>query len=137
MNEFRLRRAKMKSTMLQQYARRPARPHLWRGGIDLPQAFPEDARHIGYNVTMPDTSNLPNTPAGRLQLVQLLASLGMIMAPEKMIEFVGLDKGFGLKADDFMMGQLPMGGGVGGANAAMAGSDQVSSGLEAAMPVER
>ena len=84
---------------------------------------------------MPDTSNLPNTPAGRLQLIQLLESMGMVMAPERVIEFVGLDKGFGLKAEDFVTGQVggmpAEGGGVTQA------SEQVSSGLEAAMSMER
>ena len=135
MNDYRLRRARIKITMLQQYARQPLKPHLWRGGMDLPDVFPEDARHIGYHLSMPDTSSIPNTPAGRLQIVQLLANMGMVMAPERMIEFVGLDKGFGLKAGDFMMAQAP-GMGVAGGGAPQA-DEQVTSGLEAAMKVER
>ena len=134
MNDYRLRRARIKVTMLQQYAKRPLRPHLWRGGLDLPEVFPEDARHIGYHLSMPDTSSIPNTPAGRLQIVQLLAGMGMVMSPERLIEFVGLDKGFGIKAEDFMMAAAP---GMAGAGGAPQTDEQVTSGLEAAMKVER
>lgn len=136
MNEFRLRRAKIKLTMLQQYAHRPLKSHLWRGGIDLPDIFAEDARHVGYNLSLPDTSGMPNTPAGRMQVVMMLAQMGMMMAPEKMLEFVGLDRGYGLKLSDFIQAVLPMS--VNGQPAGGSQGDQAAvSGLEAAMSSER
>lgn len=134
MNEFRLRRARIKITMLQQYARRPLKPHLWRGGIDLPDLFEEDARYVGYHLTLPDTSQMPNTPAGRMQVVIMLANMGLVMPPEKIIEFVGLDRGFGLKASDFVPVPMPMNNQT--ANAAQ-GDQGAVSGLEAAMSAER
>ena len=134
MNRFRLRRGRMKVSFIQQYARRPSKAHLWRGGVDLPQQFPEDARHVGYQLVLPDVSSLPNTPAGRMQIVQMLASMGMMMSPEKMLEFIGLDKGFGLQAADFMPMQMGPGGMGGGPAQA---DEQVISGLEKAMKAER
>lgn len=135
MNDFRVRRARMKVTMLQQFARRLLRPHAWRGGLDLPASFPEDARYVGYQVSLPDTSALPNTPAGRLQVVQMLANMGMVMSPERMLEFIGLDKGFGLKAEDFVPMQMGPEGAGAGAPAQL--DEGVVSGIEAAMTAER
>ena len=133
MNEFRLRCARIKITMIQQFARQPVRPHLWRGGVDLPERFPRDARHIGYQLNLPESSGLPNTPAGRLQLVQMLQGMGMAMTPERMVEFIGLDKGFGLKGSDFMMAQDTPQGASQGAPV----DEEVVSGREAAMKAER
>ena len=136
MNEFRLRRARIKMTMLQQYAHRPLAPHLWRGGIDLPEIFDEDARHVGYHLTLPDTSQMPNTPAGRMQVVVMLANMGMMMAPERIIEFVGLDRGFGLKASDFVPVPVPAQGNQPSAQGGH-GDQGAVSGLEAAMSAEK
>lgn len=135
MNDFRRRRARIKTTMIQQYAQRPLRAHQWRGGIDLPEFFPEDARHVSYQLALPDVSMLPNTPAGRLQVVQMLANMGMVMAPERMLEFIGLDRGFGLKAEDFMPMPMPVQGAGGGAPGQI--DEGVVSGIEAAMKAER
>lgn len=137
MNEFRLRRARIKVTMLQQYARRPLSPHAWRGGIDLPDRFEEDARHVGYHLTLPDTSQMPNTPAGRMQVVMMLANMGLVMAPERILEFVGLDRGFGLKASDFMQVPIQMPGTASGDAAPGNQSQAAIAGLEAAMSVEK
>lgn len=136
MNDFRLRRARIKVTMLQQFARKPLAPHLWRGGIDLPSTFAEDARYVGYHLALPDTSQLPNTPAGRLQVVQMLANMGMVMTPERMLEFIGLDKGFGLQADDFMPAVQQVADQAGGGTPGQM-DEGVVSGLEAAMKAER
>ena len=136
MNEFRMRRARIKVTMLQQYARRPLKAHQWRGGIDLPDRFEEDARHVGYHLTLPDTSQMPNTPAGRMQVVMMLANMGLMMAPERILEFVGLDRGFGLKASDFMQVPIQMPG-ASGDGASGNQSQAAMAGLEAAMSSER
>ena len=131
-NDFRLRRERMKVTLLQQFAKKPLRPHKWRGGLDLPERFPEDARWIGYQLAMPDTTGMPNTPAGRLQVVQMMASQGYVLTPEKLIEFLGLDRGYGIKAEDFMPMAQP---GMEGSSPQV--DEQASSGLESAMRVER
>lgn len=136
MNDFRLRRGRIKITMLQQYARRPLKAHLWRGGIDLPDVFAEEARHVGYHLTLPDTSQMPNTPAGRMQVVVMLANMGLYMRPERILEFVGMDRGFGLKPSDFIQGPPPMVQNNQSAQAAQ-GDQGAVSGLEAAMSAER
>ncbi len=135
MNDFRRKRNRVKITMIQQFAQRPLLPHQWRGGIDLPEFFPEDARHVSYQLVLPDTSMLPNTPAGRLQVVQMMANMGMMMAPERMLEFIGLDRGFGLKAEDFKPMPMPVQGAGGGAPGQL--DEGVVSGIEAAMKAER
>ena len=132
-NDFRLRRERMKVTLLQQHARKPLRPHKWRGGLDLPDRFPEDARWIGYQLAMPDTTGMPNTPAGKLQVVQMLASMGHYLSPEKLIELLGLDKGYGLQVEDFM--PMPVQPGMTGG--VPQPDEQVTSGLEASMKAER
>lgn len=100
-NRFRARSARQKMTFLQQTARRPVAPNLWRGGIDLPDEFPEEARHIGFGVQIPDSSQLPQTPAGKLQIVEFLRSVGFPLSTQQLLEFVGLDTGYGLQPTDF------------------------------------
>ncbi len=129
MNEFRLRRARIKVTMIQQFARKPLKPHLWRGGLDLPEVFPDDARKIGYQLMMPDGTSIPNTLAGRLQVVQFLQASGLNLTPEKLLEFIGLDRGFGLRAGDLVVS----GPSQGGAQL----DEEVLSGQEAALRAER
>ena len=129
MNEFRLRRARIKVTMIQQFARKPLKPHLWRGGLDLPEVFPDDARKIGYQLVMPDSTSIPNTIAGKLQVVQFLQSSGYSLAPDRLLEFIGLDRGFGLKAEDLLVPGIPQGGGQ--------MDEEVLSGQEAALSAER
>lgn len=124
-NEFRKRRARMKAVMIQQFAKKPLAPHMWRGGLDLPDRFPEDARHIGFNIHTADATSLPNTPVGRLQIAQFLAAQGLQMTPQKLLEFVGLDQGFGIRAEDFIMNPL------GGAGAPI--NEEVITGRETAI----
>ena len=66
--------------------------------------FPEDARHIGYRTKMPDLSSLPNTPAGRLQVLNTMAAMGWM--PKNPLELLGITKGFGWTEDDFV--QVPL-----------------------------
>ena len=145
MNEFRRRRTRMKLTMIQQYANRPLLPHQWRGGMDLPDFFPEDARHVSYELTYPDLSSMPNTPAGRMQVVVMLTNMVSSLVAtgvqvteetiERLMEFIGIDKGFGLRAGDFLPAMAPgLGAGMPGAGGAVAPEpdSQVVSGLEAA-----
>lgn len=128
MNEFRLRRMRIKVAVLQQFARRPLKPHLWRGGLDMQDPFPEEARHVGYRLSMPDLTALPNTPAGKLQMLQVLASLGL--QPKDPLDILGLTKGYGWTSEDFTMAGFPpfAGGQV---------DEEVLSGQEMAMRAER
>ena len=104
MNEFRLRRKRIRLALVQQFARKPQEPHLWRGGLDMQIPFPEDARHIGYRTKMPDLSSLPNTPAGRLQVLNTMAAMGWM--PKNPLELLGITKGYGWTEDDFL--QVPL-----------------------------
>lgn len=127
MNEFRLRRMRIKVAVLQQFARRPLRPHLWRGGLDMQDPFPEEARHVGYRLSMPDLTALPNTPAGKLQMLQVLGSLGL--QPKDPLDILGLTKGYGWTSEDFTMVVPPFAGGQ--------VDEEVLSGQEMAMRAER
>ena len=99
MNEFRVRRQHIKYTILQQFARKPLRPHLWRGGLDLHDPFPEEARHIGFKLSTPDLTSLPNTPAGKLQILQTLMAMGI--QPKDPLNLLGISKAYGWSQDDF------------------------------------
>ena len=127
MNEFRLRRQRVKIALLQQFARRPLKPHLWRGGLDMQSPFPEEARHVGYRLSMPDLTALPNTPAGKLQMLQVLASMGL--QAKDPLNLLGLTKGYGWTSEDFTMVVPPFAGGQ--------VDEEVASGQEMAMPAER
>ena len=104
MNQFRLRRKRIKLALTQQFARRPIEPYLWRGGLDMQDPFPEEARHIGYKLMMPDLTSLPNTPAGRIEVLERMAGMGYI--PKNPFELLGITKGYGWTAEDFI--QVPI-----------------------------
>lgn len=104
MNEYRLRKKRIRLALVQQYARKPQKPHLWRGGLDMQVPFPEDARHIGFRTKMPDLSSLPNTPAGRLQVLNTMAQLGWI--PKNPLELLGVTKGYGWTENDFIQAPI-------------------------------
>ena len=92
LNEFRLRRAMIKVSHIQQFASRPAQPHKWRGGVDLPETFPEDSRYIGCHARMRDETMFPNTPEGKLQIMSILNQAGFQLAPDKIIDLFNLEK---------------------------------------------
>ena len=121
MNEFRGRLARQKAVLIQQAASKPINPNLWRGGVDITSDFPELARHIGFAIHVPDAASLPQTPAGKAQIVQLLndmfAAAGMVMKPEKVLELLNIDQSYGIRAEDFLQPAPPQpaGGGGGGA----------------------
>ena len=107
MNEYRMARKRIQISHTQQFARRPLSPHLWRRGVDFPEIFREEARHVGYHLKMPDETSLPNTPTGKLQVIQILASLGLQMPIDKLIEFAGFDTGYGWSEDTFQQPAVP------------------------------
>ena len=132
MNQFRLRRKRIKLALTQQFARRPVEPYLWRGGLDMQDPFPEEARHIGYKLMMPDLTSLPNTPAGRIEVLERMAGMGYI--PKNPFELLGITKGYGWTAEDFI--QVPLAPQDGqGTNAPM--NTGAVNGAEPAMRAER
>ena len=132
MNEYRERRKRIRLGLVQQFARKPALPHLWRGGLNMQVPFPDDARHIGFRTKMPDLSSLPNTPAGRLQVLNTMASMGYMA--KNPLELLGVTKGYGWTMNDFV--QVPMmPQGAGGTGAPMDMSSV--TGQETAVAAER
>lgn len=130
MNQFRLRRERIKYALTQQFARRPVEPYLWRGGLDMQDPFPEECRHIGFKLTMNDMTALPNTIAGRIEIMERMAAMGFM--PKNPFELLNITKGYGWTADDFIQIPLmPQAGGAAEMNVAAA------NGQEPAMRSER
>ena len=127
MNEFRLHRMRLLISLTQQFARRPLGAHIWRRGIDFPDSFREEARYIGYRMKMPDATSLPNTPAGKLEIAQIMAALGAQMSISELIKFVGFDTGYGWDDDTFVGPVQPTGSGGNPLN------QNVTSGMDAGM----
>lgn len=105
-NEWRKARVRQTLTLIQQTAKKPISPHLWRGGLDIPDYFPIEARYVGFQLTANDASAMPHSPIAKLQVAQTLASLGYMMTLDEMLKFTGLDRGYGLLPEMFM--QMPM-----------------------------
>ena len=103
MNEFRRRKKQIMLNFIQEHARIPLEAHMWRKGVDLPEIFPEDARHIGFELSLPDTTSIPNTTAGRMQILGFLAQIGIMIKPDKVFEFLNLDRSHGLEQNDFVI----------------------------------
>ena len=126
LNEFRKRRKRIKLSLLQQYAKEPYKPHMWRSGLDLKVPFPKEARHVGFQLTMPDLTTLPNTPAGKLQMLNQLVALGFI--PNDPLNLLGLSNGYGWTQEDFtyinpmLMQQM---------------NETAATGTDPAMPIEQ
>ena len=127
MNEFRLLRMRLLIALTQQFARRPMASNLWRRGVDFPEPFREEVRHVGYRMKMPDATSLPNTPAGKLEVAQIMASLGAQMSISELIKFVGFDSGYGWDEDTFVQAVQPSEGGGNPLN------QDVASGMDVGM----
>ena len=127
MNGFRLHRMRLLISLTQQFARRPLAAHIWRRGIDFPDSFREEARYIGYRMKMPDATSLPNTPAGKLEIAQIMAALGAQMSVSELIKFVGFDTGYGWDDDTFVQPVQPTEGGGNPLN------QDVASGMDTGM----
>ena len=134
MNEFRRRRVQQRLTGIQQTAKKPLSSHIWRGALDIPDYFPEEARYVGFDVVSPDSSAMPHSPAAKLQIAQTLAAMGYIMPLEELLKFTGFDKGYGLQTE--MFEQVQMVPGQGGAPATPAGSSpaDILAGAESPLP---
>ena len=131
MNEFRKRTKRIRLSLIQQFAKEPMHPNLWRGGLDLKGPFPEDARHIGYRLSTPDLTQLPNTPQGKLAYLNHLTQLGYI--PKDPLNLLGITQGYGWTSEDFeyinpmLMAQM-QGQGM---------DFDAASGFDPTMPIER
>ena len=133
MDGFRRRSVIQQLVGIQQTAKKPLSPHIWRGSLDLPDYFPEEARYLGFDVVSADAGSMPHSPLAKLQVAQTLASMGYIMSVEDLLTFSGLDKGYGLNPDMFvdMMQMMPQGaGGI----PVQPGNEQVIAGAEAPLP---
>ena len=133
-NEMRKHRMRQRLTLIQQTAKKPISPHIWRGGLDLPDYFPSEARYVGFELAMPDAASMPQSPAAKLQIIQTFAAMGYIMPIEDMLKITGFDKGYGLTAEMFQqMPMVPPGQGGAAATPMMPGVDRMS-GAEAPLP---
>ena len=106
--------------------------HNPRLGSGIGGLLDNSTRHVGFDVTLPDPSGLPQTIAGKdPSSGSMLNGMGYQLSPEVVVEMIGLDTGYGLTADKLisMAQQVSPGGGVPQAGAAAAG-------VEAVPPVE-
>ena len=89
--------------------------------------FPEEARHTGFRLSMPDLTALPNTPAGKLQMLQVLRRWDFSRKIRS--KSLGLTKGYGWTSEDFQGTVPPLVG--------EPLDEEVASGQEMAMGAER
>lgn len=101
MNEFRRRRAYIQLNLIQQYAEKPLSPHLWRGGLVMPDKFDRDARRAKFALSFPEVSGLPFTPAGKIQFLSALQGLGIRLKPHKILDMLKLESGYGITSEDY------------------------------------
>lgn len=106
MNAFRERRARIRLNFVQQFAKRSMKPNQWRMGYDLPE-LSEEARYQPFMVSTPDTSALPQTPLGKLQVIGMLMGMGLQIKPERLMEMVGLKSSYGLSESDLIQAVTP------------------------------
>ena len=79
---------------------------------------------------MPDATSLPNTPAGKLEIAQIMAALGAQMSISELIKFVGFDSGYGWDEDTFVQSVQPPGAPGAGGNPL---NQDVASGMDVGM----
>ena len=101
MNEYRRHKKYVTLNFIQQYAEKPLAPHLWRGGLPMPDNFDPDSRHAKYALSFPEVSGLPFTPAGKIQFLSALQNLGIRLKAEKILDMLKLESGYGITSDDY------------------------------------
>ena len=96
----------------------------------------EEARHQPFVVSTPDTSALPQTPLGKLQVISMLMGMGIRVKPERLMEMVGLKSSYGLSEADLVQAITPPPGlSLGDPRAPI---DEASvAGVETVPPIER
>ena len=128
-SEERKRTARIRMNLIQQYC--GYGDHNPRLGSGIGGRLDNSTRHVGFDVTLPDPSGLPQTVAGKIQVLSMLNGMGYQLSPEVVVEMIGLDLGYGLTPDKLidMARQIAPPGNVG------AGS-QAATGVESVPPVE-
>ena len=118
-NEERKRTARIRLNLIQEHAGYgKSNPQL---GSGIGGVLEESTRHVGFDITLPDPSGLPQTVAGKVQVLAMLSQMGYMVAPELLVDLIGLDTGYGLTPDKLVsMAQqaAPPGGPAGGTQAA-------------------
>lgn len=110
-NEFRKRRTRIRLNFIQQYLQPSLAPNSWRRGTDTGMIISKDLRNVHFLLKVMDVSSLPQTPAGKIEVLNALAAQGIYMKPERLVDFLNISKGYGLTLDDFIM---PQAQGLGG-----------------------
>ena len=103
--------------------------HNPRLGSGIGGLLDNSTRHVTYDVMLPDPSGLPQTVAGKVQVLAMLTGMGYMLSPEVVVDMIGLDTGYGLTADKLisMAEQVAPGGGVPQAGGAASGVEAVPS----------
>ena len=135
MNAFRERRARIRLNFVQQFTKRSMKPNQWRRGYDLPE-LSEEARYQPFMVSTPDTSALPQTPLGKLQVIGMLMGMGLQIKPERLMEMVGLKSSYGLSESDLIQAITPPKG-LSLADAKLPIDEALLAGLETVPKTER
>ena len=111
------------------------KPNQWRRGYDLPE-LSEEARYQPFMVSTPDTSALPQTPLGKLQVIGMLMGMGLQIKPERLMEMVGLKSSYGLSESDLIQAITPPKG-LSLADAKLPIDEALLAGLETVPKTER
>ena len=126
-NEERKRCARIRMNLIQQYC--GFGDHNPRLGSGIGGLLDNSTRHVTYDVMLPDPSGLPQTVAGKVQVLAMLTGMGYMLSPEVVVDMIGLDTGYGLTADKLisMAEQVAPAGGVPQAGGAASGVEAVPS----------
>ena len=126
-NEERKRTARIRMNLIQQYSGHG--DHNPRMGSGIGGLLDNSTRHVGFDVTLPDPSGLPQTTAGKIEVLAMLNSMGYQLTPDTVVQMIGLDTGYGLTPDKLisMAEQVSPAGGVPQAGQAAAGVEAVPS----------
>ena len=101
-NATRVRMLRIRLNLIQQFANNFMNPSKWRIGLDLPSTLSMEARNIGFHLSVPNVDSLQATPAGKIQILSLLAEFGIFVTPEKLIDMLGLDTGYSITSQDLI-----------------------------------
>ena len=94
LSEERKRTARIRMNLIQQYC--GYGNHNPRLGSGIGGLLDNSTRHVGFDVMLPDPSGLPQTVAGKIQVLSMLNGMGYQLSPEVVVEMIGLDTGYGL-----------------------------------------
>ena len=127
-NEERKRTARIRMNLIQQFC--GYGNHNPRLGSGIGGLLDNSTRHVGFDVTLPDPSGLPQTVAGKIQVLSMLSGMGYQLSPEVVIQMIGLDTGYGLTPEKLISMAREVSA-VGGTAAT-----QAAAGVESVPPIE-